>query len=85
MYKRQSYPDLKANQGVATLQEELASTENKIAFARQAYNDSVMQYNTRLESFPDNLFVRLLGFAPAELLQATESADQRAAPKVTLR
>jgi LemA protein len=81
----ESYPDLKANQSVATLQEELASTENKVAFARQAYNDSVMQYNTRLESFPDNLFVRLLGFAPAELLQATESADQRAAPKVSLR
>jgi len=81
----EAYPDLKANTNMLSLQEELASTENKIAFARQAYNDSVMQYNTRLESFPDNLFVRLLGFAPAELLQATESADQRAAPKVTLR
>jgi len=81
----ENYPDLKANESVATLQEELTSTENKVAFARQAYNDSVMQYNTRLESFPDNLFARLLGFAPAELLQATESADQRAAPKVSLR
>jgi len=81
----ESYPDLKANESVATLQEELASTENKVAFARQAYNDSVMQYNTRLESFPETLFARLLGFAPAELLQATESSDQRAAPKVSLR
>jgi len=81
----EAYPDLKANQNVLQLQEELTSTENKVAFARQAYNDSVMQYNTRLESFPDNLFARLLGFAPAELLQATESADQRAAPKVSLR
>src|SRR3954470_940206 len=81
----ESYPDLKANESVATLQEELTSTENKVAFARQAYNDSVMQYNTRLESFPENLFARLLGFAPAELLQATESSDQRVAPKVSLR
>ncbi|HJY76913.1 MAG TPA: LemA family protein, partial [Burkholderiales bacterium] len=81
----ESYPDLKANQSVATLQEELTSTENKVAFTRQAYNDSVMQYNIRLESFPDNFFARLLGFAPAELLQATESSEQRAAPKVSLR
>ena len=81
----EAYPDLKANQNMLSIQEELSSTENKVAFARQAYNDSVMQYNTRLESFPDNLFARLLGFAPAELLQATESADQRAAPKVSLR
>ena len=81
----ESYPDLKANESVSTLQEELSSTENKVAFARQAYNDSVMQYNTRLESFPDNFFARLLGFAPAELLQATESSEQRAAPKVSLK
>ena len=70
---------------MATLQEELASTENKVAFARQAYNDSVMQYNTRRESFPDNLFAGVFGFGPAELLQATESSDQRAVPKVSLR
>jgi LemA protein len=81
----ESYPDLKANESVATLQEELSSTENKVAFARQAYNDSVMQYNIRLESFPDNFCARLLGFAPAELLQATEAPEQRAAPKVSLR
>jgi LemA protein len=81
----ESYPDLKANQSVAALQEELASTENKVAFARQAYNDSVMQYNTKRESFPDNIFAGMFGFAPAELLQATESSEQRAAPKVSLR
>ena len=81
----ESYPDLKAHESVATLQEELTSTENKVAFARQAYNDSVMQYNTRRESFPDNLFAGVFGFRPAELLQATESSDQRAVPKVSLR
>jgi len=81
----ESYPELKANESVAALQEELSSTENKIAFARQAYNDSVMQYNTKRESFPDNIFAGLFGFAPAELLEATQSAEQRAAPKVSLR
>jgi LemA protein len=81
----ESYPELKADQTVAALQEELSSTENKVAFARQAYNDSVMQYNTRRESFPDNLFAGRFGFAPAELLQATESGEQRAAPRVSFR
>src|SRR5436305_7188061 len=78
----ESYPDLKANQNVLGLQEELTSTENKIAFARQAYNDSVMQYNTKRESFPDSIFAGMFGFSPAELLQATESADERKAPQV---
>ena len=76
------YPDLKANQNVLGLQEELSSTENKVAFARQAYNDSVMEYNTRRESFPDSVFAGMFGFAPAELLQATESAEERKAPQV---
>lgn len=76
------YPDLKANQNVLGLQEELSSTENKVAFARQAYNDSVMEYNTRRESFPDSIFAGTFGFAPAELLQATESAEERKAPQV---
>ena len=80
----ESYPDLKANHNVLDLQEELSSTENKVAFARQAYNDSVMQYNTKRESFPDNVFAGMFAFAPAELLQASESAEQRAAPKVSL-
>ncbi|HEX2199650.1 MAG TPA: LemA family protein [Burkholderiales bacterium] len=81
----EAYPDLKANQSVMVLQEELTSTENKIAFARQAYNDSVMQYNTRRESFPDNLLAGVFGFGGAELLQATESAAERSAPKVSFR
>ena len=79
----EAYPDLKANTNVLALQEELASTENKVAFARQAYNDSVMAYNTRRESFPDNLLAGPFGFAPAELLRATESAEERRAPKVS--
>ena len=79
----EQYPDLKANQNVLSLQEELSSTENKIAFSRQAYNDSVMEYNTKRESFPDNLFAGMFGFGAAELLQSTESADERKAPKVS--
>lgn len=79
----EQYPDLKANQNVLSLQEELSSTENKIAFSRQAYNDSVMEYNTKRESFPDNIFAGMFGFAAAELLQSTESADERKAPKVS--
>jgi len=79
----EAYPDLKANQNILALQEELSSTENKIAFARQAYNDSVMEYNTRRESFPENTMAGMFGFGPAELLQATESAEERKAPKVS--
>ncbi|HYG55038.1 MAG TPA: LemA family protein [Burkholderiales bacterium] len=79
----EAYPDIKANQNVLALQEELTSTENKIAFARQAFNDSVMTYNTKRESFPDNVFAGMFGLAPAELLQATESAEERKAPKVS--
>jgi LemA protein len=79
----EAYPDLKANQNMLAIQEELASTENKVAFARQAFNDSVMEYNTKRESFPDNLFAGPLGFGPAELLTATESAEERKTPKVS--
>jgi len=78
----ESYPDLKANQNMMALQEELSSTENKVAFARQAFNDSVMEYNTRRESFPANIFAGMFNFGPAELLQATESAEERKAPQV---
>jgi LemA protein len=81
----EAYPDLKANQNVLAVQEELSSTENKIAFARQAYNDSVMEYNTKRESFPANTMVGMFGFGPAELLQATESAEERKAPKVSFQ
>jgi LemA protein len=79
----EQYPDLKANQNVMSLQEELSSTENKIAFSRQAYNDSVMEYNTKRESVPDNIFAGMFGFGPAELLQSTESPEERKAPKVS--
>ncbi|OGA66523.1 MAG: hypothetical protein A3G81_02410 [Betaproteobacteria bacterium RIFCSPLOWO2_12_FULL_65_14] len=81
----ENYPDLKANQNVLALQEELTSTENKIAFARQAYNDSVMQYNTKRESMPDNVIAGFFRFTPAELLQATETAEERQAPRVSFR
>jgi LemA protein len=79
----EAYPDLKANQNMLALQEELSSTENKVSFARQAYTDAVMTYNTKRESVPDNFFAGMFGFDPAELLQATESAEERKAPKVS--
>jgi LemA protein len=78
----EAYPDLKANQNMLSLQEELTSTENKVSFARQGYNDSVMTYNTKRESFPDTVFAGMFGFGPAELLAATESAEERKAPQV---
>ncbi len=78
----EAYPDLKANQNMAQLMEELTSTENKVAFARQAYNDSVMGYNTARESFPAVLVAGALGFQAAELFEITDEAE-RAAPKVT--
>jgi LemA protein len=73
----EAYPDLKANQNMLQVQEELTSTENKIAFSRQAFNDSVMEYNTKRESFPDTIFAGMFGFGPAELLQATSSEEER--------
>jgi len=81
----EAYPDLKANQNILQVQEELTSTENKIAFARQAYNDTVMEYNTKRESFPDTIFAGMFGFTPATLLEATESAEERKAPKVSFK
>ena len=77
----ESYPDLKANQNMLALQEELTSTENKVAFARQAYNDSVMTYNTQRESFPTMIVAGIGGFHPAELFEI-EAPEQREAPKV---
>ncbi len=78
----EAYPDLKANQNMLALQEELSSTENKVSFARQGFNDSVMEYNVKRESFPGNIFAGMFNFGPAELLQATESAEERKAPQV---
>ncbi len=81
----EAYPDLKANQNILQVQEELTSTENKIAFARQAYNDTVMEYNTGREVFPAALFAGMFGFLPATLLESTESAEERKAPKVSFK
>ena len=78
----EAYPDLKANQNILQVQEELTSTENKVAFARQGYNDAVMSYNTRRESVPDNIVAGLFAFTEATLLEATESKEERQAPKV---
>jgi LemA protein len=70
----EAYPDLKANHNMALLQEELASTENRIAFARQAYNDAVTGYNIKRESFPDALVANNFGFRPAEQWQMEDTA-----------
>ena len=77
----EAYPDLKANTTMMTLMEELSSTENKVSFARQAYNDSVMTYNTRREVFPTNLIASTFNFAPAELF-VIDKPEQKEAPKV---
>jgi LemA protein len=79
----ESYPQLKANENVKQLQEELTTTENKIAFARQFYNDSVASYNTRRQSFPAVLAAASLGFGPMELFNMPEA--EREVPKVALR
>ena len=78
----ESYPDLKAAANMAQLSEELTSTENKVAFARQAYNDAVMDYNTRRESFPANLVAERFHFQPAELLEI-EDVSKREVPQVS--
>ena len=82
MVVSEQYPDLKANQNMLQLTEELTSTENKIAFARQAYNDAVMQYNTSRETFPNVALAGMFGFLPAELFHI-EDPTERAAPKVS--
>jgi LemA protein len=79
----ESYPQLKANDNVKQLQEELTATENKIAFARQFYNDSVNNYNTRRQSFPAVLAAQSLGFGPIELFNMPDT--EREVPKVALR
>jgi LemA protein len=82
MVVSEQYPDLKANQNMMQLTEELTSTENKISFARQAYNDSVMVYNTQRESFPTNILAGMFNFAAAELF-VIDKPEQRDAPKVS--
>jgi len=77
----EAYPNLKANTTMMSLMEELTSTENKVSFARQAYNDAVMTYNTRREVFPTNFIANTFNFAPAELF-VIEKPEQKEAPKV---
>jgi LemA protein len=77
----EAYPDLKANTTMMSLMEELTSTENKVSFARQSYNDSVMVYNTQREVFPSNIIAGMFNFGPAELF-VVEKPEQREAPKV---
>jgi LemA protein len=82
MVVAEQYPDLKANQNMMQLTEEITSTENKVSFARQSYNDSVMTYNTTRETFPNVVFAGMFGFLAAELFQI-ENATEREAPKVS--
>lgn len=78
----ENYPDLKANQNVLALQEELTTTENQIAFARQHYNDSTMRYNTKIQIFPSNIIASMFAFAPSDFFEAPEA--EKAVPKVDL-
>jgi LemA protein len=78
----EAYPDLKANQNMMQLSEELTSTENKVAFARQAYNDAVMSYNNKREMFPGSIVAGMFNFAAAQLLDIAKP-EAREAPKVS--
>ncbi len=78
----EAYPDLKANQNMMQLQEELASTENKVAFSRQAFNDSVLQYNNSAQNFPNNVIAGFFSFALASFLEI-ESEEKREVPEVS--
>ena len=79
----ENYPELKANQNVASLQEELTGTENKISFARQYYNDSVMTYNNTIQSIPSNVIASVFDFKPSEYFETGE--EVKAVPKASLR
>lgn len=79
----ENYPDLKANRNVASLQEELTGTENKISFARQYYNDSVMTFNNTIQSIPSNVIASVFDFRPSEYFEAGE--EEKAVPKADLR
>ena len=82
MMVAESYPDLKANQNFLALQETLTSTENKIAFARQAYNDSVLYYNNKIQMFPSNIVAETFDFTKREFFEV-ENAAEREVPKVS--
>jgi LemA protein len=80
----ENYPNLKANESVRTLMEELTHTENQIGFARQFYNDVVTKFNTQQQVFPTNLFATLLGFSPSALWELPADSPDRETPKVNL-
>ena len=82
MVVAEAYPELKADATMRSLSEELTSTENRVGFARQAYNDEVLSYNDAAMQFPGLVIARLLGFAQAAILQSTQSAAEREAPRV---
>ena len=82
MVVAEAYPDLKADATMKSLSEELTSTENRLGFARQAYNDQVLEFNDKAAQFPDLIVARLLGFPTAPMLESTRSEEERAAPKV---
>ena len=82
MMVAESYPELKADATMQSLSEELTSTENRLGFARQAYNDQVLDFNDQAAQFPAIVVARLLGFPTAPMLESTRSDEERAAPKV---
>ena len=82
MVGAEAYPDLKADATMQSLSEELASTENRLGFARQAFNDQALEFNNEAMQFPAVIVARLLGFTPAPMLEATRSEEERLAPKV---
>ena len=82
MVVAEAYPDLKADATMQSLSEELTSTENRLGFARQAYNDQALEFNDAATQFPDLVVARLLGFAPAPMLESTQTDEERAAPRV---
>ena len=82
MVVAENYPELKADATMQSLSEELTSTENRLGFARQAFNDQVLEFNNEATQFPALIVARLLGFAPAAMLEATRSEAERAAPQV---
>ena len=77
----ENYPDLKANQNFLSLQEELTTTENKVGFSRQFYNDQVLQFNTKIESFPTNIMAGMFGFKQSDFFEI-ETPAEREVPKV---
>lgn len=82
MVVAEAYPDLKADATMQSLSEELTSTENRLGFARQAYNDQVLEFNDQAAQFPDLIVARLLGFPTVPMLESTRSEEERAVPKV---